>query len=128
MFTTSRQVRLAVDRDDVDPRHHDLVHLGLAEPEDAVEQDLLVRRHLGLGGHHLLELFGDRLAVFVILRRTREQRVEPAIDAFAEHNDGRQRALDGHHQLATGAPPPRRHGCHRRCARYSRRARPAGMP
>ena len=56
--------RRLLDANDIDARHHDLLHFGLAERKHAVNQFLFGRRDVRFGGDHFAELFGRRLAVF----------------------------------------------------------------
>ncbi len=70
----------------------------LAKPEHAVEQHLRVRRNLGFGGDDLLELLGHGFAIFLVLERSRQERVQSAIESFAQNDDGREGALNGDHQ------------------------------
>ena len=70
--STSDHGVVVVDADDVDARHHDLLHLGLAEREHAVNQLLLGRRDVGFGRDDFAELLGRRLALCLVRRRRAE--------------------------------------------------------
>ena len=82
---------VGIDADDVDARHHDLLHLGLAEREHAVNQLLFGERHIGLGGDDLAKLLGRCFAFARVRRRGRNDHVDRAIDGGTE---GDRRAQD----------------------------------
>ena len=85
-----RPRRRRIDADDVDARHHDLLHFRLAEREHAVNQLLLGRRDVGLGGDDLAELLGRRLPFFVLRRRRRNDQRAARVDDRPERDRGAQ--------------------------------------
>jgi hypothetical protein len=93
--TTSDHGRRLLDAEDVDARHHDLAHVGVAEREDAGEQVLLLTRDVGLGRDHLPELLGADLALAGVLRLPRHQAQHERIRVLARSTRRRE------HQLGT---------------------------
>ncbi len=108
--------RLLIERHDVHPRHHDRVHLGVAQLEDAVEHRLLLGGHIRFRGDDLAEARRRVLALGLARRRHRERAPQPAVHGEAEPDERTRADLHG--------PDERTHRARqRRAGRAAQRAR-----
>ena len=84
--------RRQLDPDDVHARHHHLAHHRIGEREHAVQQRLLIARHVRLRRDDLPELLGGLLALLCALfhRGRRQEALEQQIERHARAQHGRE--------------------------------------